>query len=79
MSFSEIMLVLIVAVILFRGKKISELARALGRAAYEFKKAKETIENEVNGIAQKAKKEAEGNSKPVTSAEKKEETDRHAG
>ncbi|UKI40955.1 MAG: twin-arginine translocase TatA/TatE family subunit [Candidatus Melainabacteria bacterium] len=33
-------MILIVAVLLFGGKRIPELARALGRASYEYKKLK---------------------------------------
>jgi sec-independent protein translocase protein TatA len=49
-GMSEIILILLTVVSLFGGKKIPELARALGRAAHEFKKAKESIENEVSEL-----------------------------
>ena len=79
LGFSELILVVIAVVILFGGKKIPELARALGRAAYEFKKAKEAIEKEVNGIAESSENEVKEKSKPAVLSEKKEETGQHAG
>ena len=51
-GIQEITLILIVVLLLFGGKKIPELARALGRASYEFKKAKETIKKEAEEIAE---------------------------
>lgn len=52
----EIILILVVVLLLFGGKRIPELAKALGRATYEYKKAKETIKKEADEI----KKEIEG-------------------
>jgi sec-independent protein translocase protein TatA len=37
-SISEILLILLVILLLFGGKKVPELARALGRSMSEFKK-----------------------------------------
>jgi len=54
----EIALILIVVLLLFGGKRIPELAKALGRASYEYKKAKEVIKKE----AQDLKDEIEANS-----------------
>ncbi len=54
----EIALILIVVLLLFGGKRIPELAKALGRASYEYKKAKEVIKKE----AQELKDEIEANS-----------------
>ncbi|MGN0835291.1 MAG: twin-arginine translocase TatA/TatE family subunit [Candidatus Spyradosoma sp.] len=42
-----ILVVLVVLLLLFGGKKLPELARGLGRARREFKKASEEIEDEV--------------------------------
>lgn len=58
-GITEITLILIIVLLLFGGKKIPELAKALGRATYEYKKAKETIKKE----AQELKNEIEQNSK----------------
>lgn len=39
LSITEIMVILIVVLLLFGSKRIPELAKALGRASHEFKKA----------------------------------------
>ena len=57
LSTTEILVVVIVILILFGAKKIPELARSLGRASYEFKKAKEDIANEVKAAEEEAAKE----------------------
>ena len=46
----EIALILIVILLLFGGKRIPELAKALGRASYEYKKAKQVIQKEAEEI-----------------------------
>lgn len=46
----EIILILVVVLLIFGGKRIPELARSLGRAKYEYKKAKETIEKEAKDL-----------------------------
>lgn len=48
MSFgiTEILLILVVAILIFGTKRIPEIAKALGRAGHEFKKAKKEIEKE---------------------------------
>lgn len=46
----EIALILIVALLLFGGKRIPELAKALGRASYEYKKAKQVIKQEAEDL-----------------------------
>lgn len=51
-GIQEIGLILIVVLLLFGSKRIPELARALGRASYEFKKAKETIQKEAEEMAE---------------------------
>jgi sec-independent protein translocase protein TatA len=60
-GFTEILLMLVVVVLLFGAKRIPEIARAIGRAAFEYKKAKETIKKEseelVNAIEEDVKNE----------------------
>ena len=36
--------------LLFGGKRIPEIARALGRASYEYKKAKNILKEEAQGL-----------------------------
>lgn len=55
LGITEIILILIVVLVLFGGKKIPELARGLGRAEAEYKKAKQNIENEIKELADEAK------------------------
>ena len=50
LGIQEITLILVVILLLFGAKRIPELAKALGRASYEFKKAKETIKKEADEI-----------------------------
>lgn len=50
LGITEIVLILIAAILLFGGKKIPELAKALGRASYEFKKAKSEIQREAKEV-----------------------------
>ena len=47
-GLSELVLILVVVLLLFGGKRIPELAKALGKASYEYKKAKEALENEAS-------------------------------
>ena len=42
-GWPEIIVILLVVLLLFGSKRIPELARALGKASHEFKKAKESI------------------------------------
>lgn len=70
LGLTEIALILVVVLILFGGKRIPELAKALGKAQYEYKKAKEMLQNEAqelkNTVEQAAKEEekkAENNEK----------------
>ena len=71
----EIVVIVLAIVILFGGKKIPELARALGRASYEFKKARESIEKEITAAESETKK-IENAVKIAAAAEKKENTDK---
>ena len=51
----EIALIILVVVLIFGAKKIPELARSLGRASQEYKKAKEDFLAEVNKPAEDVK------------------------
>ncbi len=52
MSFgaTEIIIVLVIVLVLFGGKKLPELARGLGKGIKEFKKASNEVTEEINKI-----------------------------
>ena len=52
----EIVLVVLVIIILFGGKKIPELARGLGKALKEFRKTTKDLKDEVNSAAEDVKR-----------------------
>ncbi len=58
LGLTEIALILIVVLILFGGKRIPELAKALGKAQYEYKKAKEMLQNEAQDLKDTVEKAA---------------------
>jgi len=55
---SEIILILLVILLLFGAKRIPELARAIGKASFEFKKAKENIIKEGEELVNEAENTA---------------------
>ncbi len=66
LGLTEIALILVVVLVLFGGKRIPELAKALGKAQYEYKKAKEMLQNEAQDLkdsVEKAAKEEENKDK----------------
>lgn len=66
LGFTEIVLILAVVLVLFGGKRIPELAKALGRAQYEYKKARDMMQNEAEELrknVEEAAKEAEKSEK----------------
>ena len=65
LGMSEIILILVVVLVLFGGKKIPELARGLGRAQAEYKKAKEAFENEVSEFKAEVEKSSADAQKKV--------------
>jgi sec-independent protein translocase protein TatA len=62
-SPQDIMLVLLVAVILFGSSKIPELARSLGKATGEFKKAQQETEVELRDIEKSSREQKPLNEK----------------
>ena len=46
----EILIIAIIVLVLFGGKKIPELMRGLGKGVNEFKKAKNEVIDEVNDV-----------------------------
>ena len=72
----EIALIILVVVLLFGAKKIPELARSLGRASQEYKKAKEDFLKEVNQPAEDVKDAVESDkSAPAVAAAEKDGKD----
>lgn len=63
LGITEILLIVVVIIFLFGGKRIPEIARALGRASYEYKKAKNIIKEEANGIKEATEKEVDDTEK----------------
>lgn len=58
LSMTEILVIAVVVLLLFGAKKIPELARSLGRASYEFKKAKQDLIRETEEMTDAAEKHA---------------------
>ena len=50
----EILIILIIVLVLFGGKKIPELMKGMGKGVKEYKKAVNGIEHEVNNVASDA-------------------------
>ena len=76
----EIALIILVVVLIFGAKKIPELARSLGRASQEYKKAKEDFLAEVNKPAEDVKDAIESDaSAPAASANAAQQGDKDAG
>jgi sec-independent protein translocase protein TatA len=54
LGFNEILIILIIVLLLFGGKKIPELMRGLGRGMREFNDAKNNVRREIeDGITDK--------------------------
>lgn len=49
-GFTEVLLILVVILLLFGAKRIPELAKAFGRASFEYKKAKEILKKEAQDL-----------------------------
>ena len=68
---TEWLLIIVVVVLLFGAKRIPELARSLGKASHEFKKAKEDLSRESQELVKAA--EAKAAAEDKAAADKKEE------
>ena len=68
---TEWLLIIVVVVLLFGAKRIPELARSLGKASHEFKKAKEDLSRESQELVKAAEEKAAAEDKAA--ADKKEE------
>jgi len=66
LGFNEILIILLIVLLLFGGRKIPELMRGLGRGIREFNDAKTNVRKEIEeGISEK---ERQNNSASSTSA-----------
>lgn len=59
LGITEILLILVVILLLFGGKRIPEIARALGRASYEYKRAKNILKEEAKELKEAIEEKAE--------------------
>ena len=59
LGFNEILIILVIVLLLFGGRKIPELMRGLGRGIREFNDAKNNVKKEIEeGISEKDQKAA---------------------
>jgi len=56
-SWTELLVVFCVVLLFFGAKRIPEVARALGKASREFKKARDSVVDEVRDSVDEPKKE----------------------
>ena len=54
-GYTELILIFLVVFLLFGAKRIPELAKALGKASHEFKKAKDGLVSETEEMMNAAK------------------------
>ena len=59
----EIVLIVLVVLLLFGAKRIPELARSLGRAQHEYKKAKDALKEEAEDLQKSVEKVGEAEAK----------------
>jgi sec-independent protein translocase protein tatA/E homolog len=62
-GYTELILIFLVVFLLFGAKRIPDLAKALGKASHEFKKAKEGLVSETEEMMNAAEKNAEAEDK----------------
>lgn len=63
LGIPEIILIVVVVLLLFGGKRIPELARSLGRAQHEYKKAKDALKEEAEDLQKTVEKVGEAEAK----------------
>lgn len=71
---SELLIIFLVLLLLFGGKKLPELARGLGKSLREFKKATHEIEDDFRSTINQAETplDSEKSEKPITDKDKKD-------
>lgn len=62
-GITEILFILFIVLLVFGAKRIPEIAKALGRASYEFKKAKSEIQKETDSLMDESEKLADAEAK----------------
>lgn len=62
-GWTEFLVIFLVILLLFGAKKIPEIARSLGKASFEFKKAKEELLRETEELKDAAEEKALAESK----------------
>ena len=70
LGLTEILVIAAVILLLFGAKKIPEVARSLGRASYEFKKAKQDLIRESEAAADAAEKKAAAEDRAASDGQK---------
>ena len=80
LGFTELFLILVVILLLFGARRIPEIARSLGRASQEYKKAKEDFLAEVNKPAEDVKDAIESDpAAPAAKADAAQQDDKDSG
>ena len=65
LGFNEILVIMIIVLLLFGGKKIPELMRGLGRGVREFNDAKNNVRKEIEeGLSEKEQRASSTTSSP---------------
>ena len=70
LGLTEILVIAAVILLLFGAKKIPEVARSLGRASYEFKKAKQDLIRESEAAEEAAEKKAAAGDRAASDGQK---------
>ena len=56
----EILIILLIVLVLFGGRKIPELMKGLGKGVREYKKAMNSIEDDLNGTTEAENRPGDG-------------------
>lgn len=56
----EILIILLIVLVLFGGRKIPELMKGLGKGVREYKKAMNSVEDDLNGNSEPDKQSGDG-------------------
>ena len=63
LGIPEVIVIVLVVLLLFGAKRIPEMARSLGRAQNEYKKAKDALKEEAEDLQKSVEKVSEAESK----------------